>query len=85
MRKNGSSQILRCLVVFVLFIFFDYFNIASSLGLQVKNININLFSAVLNAFVVIVLYIVTFIVVDKRQIKKDQNSELIAKILMQSS
>jgi len=86
LRKNGSSQILRCLVVaFVLFIFFDYFNIASSLGFQVKNINISLFSAVLNAFVVIVLYIVTFIVVDKRQIKKDKNSELIAKILMHSS
>lgn len=69
-------------LVFVLFIVIDYSNIASFLGFQVKNINISLFSAIFNAFVVIALYIVTFIVVDKRQIKKDQNSEIIAKILM---
>ena len=86
MKKNISTQILKCLVVvFALYIVFDYFNTASFLGFHVKNINISLFSAIFNAFVVIALYIVTFIVVDKRQIKKDQNAELTAKILMQSS
>ena len=83
MRINNSFQIMKYMVlVFVLFIVIDYSNIASFLGFQVKNINISLFSAIFNAFVVIALYIVTFIVVDKRQIKKDQNSEIIAKILM---
>ena len=63
----------------------DYLNVPSLIGLQTSNINIELFGAVLNAVVVVTLFVITFTVIDKRQLKKDDNARQTANILVLSS
>ena len=45
-------------------------------------INPDLFSALINALVVIGLYIITYVVIDKRQLRKDDNAKLTANVLI---
>ena len=73
MRKK-IYQVMLLVGVFplMIFILLDYLDIPSFMGLHVTALNYDFFGAVLNAFVVIVLYFVTFIIVDKRQIINDQ-------------
>lgn len=63
----------------------DYLNIPSCLGIKVKNINYDVFCAVFNALIVIVLYIITFNLIDKRQMQKDDNAKATANILILST
>ena len=81
-KKVYQVVILIGVLPFVMFILLDYLDIPSFMGLSITSLNYDLFGAVLNAFVVIVLYIITFIVVDKRQIKKDENAKQAASILL---
>lgn len=52
---------------------------------DIKNTNFEMFGAILNATVVIVLYIITYKYVDSRQIKKDDNAISTARILLLSA
>lgn len=81
-KKVYQVVILIGVLPFVMFILLDYLDIPSFIGLRITSLNYDLFGAVLNAFVVIVLYIITFIIVDKRQIKKDENAKQTANILL---
>ena len=63
----------------------DYLNVPSLIGLQTSNINIELFGSVLNAVVVVTLFVITFTLIDKRQLKKDDNARQTANILVLSS
>lgn len=65
-----------------LILIFDYYNVFSLCGLHIENINAVLLGASLNAIVVIILFIVTFEYVDKRQLAKEHNSKDTANLLL---
>lgn len=44
-------------------------------GFKISNINLDLFGLVVNSLIVIVLYVITYFEIDKRQVKKDENSQ----------
>ena len=69
----------------VVVIVFDYFYLPSILGFKMSNVNYTLIDTVLNVSVVISLYIITFFLIDKRQIRKDDNAKGTADILMLSA
>lgn len=83
MKKKAYQVIFLIGVIpLMMFILLDYLDIPSVIGLHVITLNYDLFGAVLNAFVVIVLYIITFILLNKRQIKKDENAKKTSNILL---
>lgn len=83
MKKKVYQVVLLIGVLpLIMYILLDYLDIPSLIGLNMTTLNYDLFGAVLNAIVVITLYVITFIIVDKRQIKKDENAKQIADILM---
>lgn len=86
MQKKVYLTILKyALIPFLVMIVVDYFNLPSYVGLKMCNINNEVFGAAFNAFVVIALYIITYVVLDKRQIEKDENAKSTADILMLST
>ena len=86
MKKSIYAMLFKFAVLpFVLIIIVDYFNIPSIVGFKMSYINPDLFSALINALVVIGLYIITYVVIDKRQLRKDDNAKLTANVLMLSS
>lgn len=70
---------------FFVMIVVDYFNLPTYVGLKMSNINNDVFGVAFNAFVVIALYVITYVVLDKRQIEKDENAKSTANILMLST
>ena len=63
----------------------DYYNVPSLLGLHINTVKYELLGAVLNAVVVIGLYVVTYVIIDKRQIQKEQNAKMVSYVLMNST
>ncbi len=85
--KKIIFQITCIFGIFLLLVLIviDYLNIPSMLGLRILNIHIDLFGVVLNAVVVISLYVITFSVIDRRQLDKDDNARQTANILILSA
>lgn len=84
-KKNRLSLLLYLFIPTVVVIVLDYFNLPSILGFKTSNVNYTLIDTVLNVSVVISLYIITFFLIDKRQIRKDDNAKGTADILMLSA
>lgn len=86
MEKKNRLTLLMCLFIpTVVVIVLDYFNLPSILGFKMSNVNYTLIDTVLNVSVVISLYIITYFLIDKRQIRKDDNAKETADILMLSA
>lgn len=64
----------------------DYFNLPSTfLGLKVSNMNWDFYMGILNVFSVVILYVITYISLDEREIKRDRNKNEIATLLIRKS
>ena len=86
MKKKVHLTILKyALMPFFVMIVVDYFYLPTYVGLKMSNINNDVFGVAFNAFVVIALYVITYVVLDKRQIEKDENAKSTANILMLST
>lgn len=84
-KKNRLSLLMYLFIPIVVVIVLDYFNLPSILGFKMSNVNYTLIDTVLNVSVVISLYIITYFLIDKRQIRKDDNAKGTADILMLSA
>ena len=69
-------------VLFGIYVILDYLNVPQLLGLSSERINMDFFDVFLNSVIVVVLYIITYYFVDRRQIQKDANSKDTADVLL---
>lgn len=86
MNKKGLKiSILSLAAVLIAYIIIDYVNLPKMLGMDMTNVNIDLFDIFFNSFIVVLLYIITFFVIDKKQVEKEINAKRTAHILMSLS
>ena len=69
-------------LLFLIYVIVDYLNVPGLLGLSIDRINMDFFDVFLNSVVVVVLYIITYYFVDRRQIQKDANSKDTADVML---
>lgn len=70
-KKPIIIAILASICFTIILFVFDVFNIPTKLGFNIKVVNNDVWSVVLENIVVITLFIVTFLLFDKRNIEKD--------------
>jgi len=70
------------IIFFCIYLFLDYINIGGKIGIEVSKINSELFGSLLNAAIVVTLYIATYYIVDRRQIKKEENASYVVDVLL---
>ena len=84
-KKQNKKSLFKAAIpalLFVVYVIFDYLNVPRLLGLSSERINMGFFDALLNAVIVMVLYIITYFFVDSRQIQKDANAKDTADVLL---
>lgn len=76
MDKNTKKYIL----IFIIFIIFmlvylimDYLNVPTLLNINIDNINTNLLDIVINSIIVITLYLIIYLILDKRTVQISKN------------
>jgi len=79
------ATLISAIAIFLISICMDYYNIPSFLGLHINTVKYELLGAVINVVVVIGLYIGTYMIIDKRQIQKEQNAKMVSFVLMTST
>lgn len=62
----------------------DYNNCFSDLGHDITNYNFDVLSIVIGNGVVVVLFVITFILLDRRNIQKEENKRRVALIMLKS-
>lgn len=70
-----------CITILVV----DYFNIPSKLGFNIRYLNLDLQSIVLNSFLTVGMFALAYYLIDQWEAKKNKNKESIAKQLLKTS
>ena len=84
-KKQDNKHLLKAVIpalLFVLYMILDYLNVPQLLGLSSNRINMDFFDVFLNSVIVVVLYIITYYLVDRKQIQKDANAKDTADVLL---
>lgn len=79
------SKVFLPVILFVAYLILDYINAVDLIGLSVDNINVDIFGALINGTIVIVLYIVSFYYIDNKQLEKDKNAKCTAQTLLKKT
>lgn len=82
--KNLMKIILLCFPFLIFTTFIDYKNILSYLGFDMKNINWDLMSIVCNLIITILLYSLTYFLIDKKSNQRKKNQEEIVKYMLKT-
>lgn len=85
MKKKILRIIIPIALVYIAYIILDYVNIPTLMGLETANINGDIFSAIYNSVIVIVLYVVSFYFIDNKQNGKDANAKDVTDVLMKKT
>lgn len=85
MKKKIYKTVFVFVVILILYLFFDYCNVFSCLKINVSNINTSIFEIFINNGIVIVLFRITYILLDKRNIKKEDNKRKTALTMLKSA
>lgn len=77
--KKHISILIICIIGYLTL---DYLNIPTLLNLRIYNINNDFLSIFINSIIVIFLYIITYLTIDKKSIEKSKNIEDIYKQIL---
>lgn len=69
-------------VVCLLYIIFDYLNLPSRIGVLVSNLNMDLLSIIVGNVIVLAIAVTTFVLIDARNIEKDNMAKYAAASLL---
>ena len=82
MKKRIFAIIFSCVAITSAYFFFDVNNVVAGMGIPTQEINWDIASVVISNLVVIGLYLITFNLLDQRNIKKDENQREVALLLL---
>lgn len=82
MKKRIFAIIFFCVAITFAYFFFDVNNVVAGMGIPTQEINWDIASVVISNLVVIGLYLITFNLLDQRNIKKDENQREVALLLL---
>lgn len=84
-RKTPVTIIVAVTVILLIsYLIIDYFNIPTALGIDISRINIDLLGNVLNAVIIIFVFVAGYYLIDCRNIQKQKNQKAIAESLLLS-
>lgn len=88
-KNNSDNKILMTIIISVIIvaitIYLDYINVLKYPNIKVIKFNFDFLNIFVNSIVVITLYIITYFLVDKRNITQNNNKKEIANLLLKKS
>ncbi len=81
-RKKSLVLLITTSICFICFIFFYYKNIFTTLGFEISNVHWDSWIALLNVNVVVLLYVITYIKMDKRTVERENNKKEASRLMI---
>ena len=82
MDKNTKKYILIFIIFTLVYLIIDYLNLRTLLNIYSGNMNSNLLDIFINSIIVIILYLITYLTIDKRTIEKSKNKKDVYKQIL---
>ena len=80
--KNVAWVIMTSALIIAMFLFIDYFNLPSLIGVNTSSLNLDFWSLFISNVVVIALFLITFILFDKRKLSKEKMADYSGTVLL---
>ena len=85
MKKRPIIIIVTIALVMLVYAIVDYINVLSLIGINIKNINVELLDVISNIGIVAILYVISFYYIDNKQNEKDDNAKDTVKVLIKKT
>lgn len=82
MDKNTKKYIFIFIIFTLVYLIVDYLNLLTLLDIHIDNLNTDLLNIVINSIIVITLYLVTYLTLDRRSIQISKNKVEIYKQIL---
>lgn len=81
-KKNIIKKpILYILLIMIILLIIDYFNLPSHIGINLNNFNLDF----INLMIIVLIFIFTYLLIDSRQIEKEKNKTSVCILIMINS
>ena len=84
MKKGFMKNIIIFIALIIILIILDFINLPTLLGFEMSNINWDFCMGIINAIVVIILYFITYKVLDERTVQRENNKTEISMLLIRN-
>ena len=85
MKKKTSEKIILIILMITTYLILDYINFPSLIGLIPDKINADFFSIIFDAFIVLILYVISFYYIENKQNEKDDNARDVVDVLLEKT
>ena len=85
MKKGFMKNVVIVIVLFIALFIVDYINLPTLLGVKVSNINWGICMGIISSMVTIVLYLITYNILDARTVQREENKKDISILLIKES
>lgn len=72
-------------IILLIYLVIDYFNLLMFLGIRINNINVDILNILITTLTAIILYIISYHYIEKRQVDKDANAKDVVKTLLEKA
>lgn len=83
--KGVFCSIRVSVIILMAYLALDYINIATNIGIDIKQINLTAFNIILNSLIVVTLFAITYFTIDSIHSQRMKNQEEIANILLKNT
>ncbi len=73
------------IIVSLFFLVIDFFDVPTLLGLDVSRFNFDALSLIVGNILVVVIFFITYFIIDSRDVKKDNNQKEVAYLLLKNT
>ena len=84
MKKGFMNHIIIFIALIIILLVIDYINLPTLLGFELSNINWDFCMGIINAIVVVMLYLFTYKVIDERTVHRENNKTEISMLLIRN-
>lgn len=82
MRKKISVLVIISLIIIFLLGIIDYYGFLNLINIKTENFNFEFWNILINSIIVIILYIITYLVIDRKNLIQYQNKKKTAHLLL---
>lgn len=84
-KKKYTIMFIFFMLLTIFLLAIDYYGVLSLCYIEVERFNIDFWSLFINSTIVICLYVITYVLIDKNRIKQEDNKKNVAKLLLQKT
>lgn len=84
-KENVKSILFIISILLIFLVVVDYFNLLNMININVNKLNIDIWNILINSAITIVLYYITYMLINKKIVEQNKNKKSISNLLLKNT